>query len=157
MSNRLAFKSFVNWSLYSYVVLGSFLIEASGTRAMNGFMKGLYAADFWISGNQSRFLISAGEHFLRASSRLALLSFRLKEERFGVSPKHHLLYHVVKCMSQQVDTCGYAANPILESCAMDEDLVGRVARVCRSVSPRATSVRTLERYLLQCREIWYTS
>ena len=49
---------------------------------------------------------------------------------------------------------GYAMNPVLETCAQDEDFVGRLARVCRAVSPRLTALRTIQRYQLQCREVW---
>ena len=129
--------------------------EASGTRALNVFMKLLYCSDFWLCGTRCADVISAGEHFLAASARVAKLSFEMGESRFAITPKFHMLFHIVKHVSWQFDVATFAMNPILESCAMDEDHVGRVARLARSVSPRGVCSRTLQRYLLQLQEVWH--
>ena len=124
---------------------------------MNVFMRALYESEFWLVGAQKDRVIRAGRHFLQASSRLALLSLQLQEERFPVTPKHHLLFHIVKTTEWQSDLYGFSANPISEGCAQDEDFVGRLARICRAVSPRLTALRTSQRYLMQCKSIWYNT
>ncbi|CAE7841038.1 unnamed protein product [Symbiodinium microadriaticum] len=129
--------------------------QASATRAINMFMKGLYTGGLWLSGNDLELMVQSGMHFLRASSRLSLLSFHLGEERFAITPKNHSLYHIVKLIQWEADMIGFARNPCCESCSQDEDLVGRIARVSRSVSPRTTAMRTLQRYLLLAHEAWY--
>ena len=131
------------------------LPEASGTRAINTLVKLMYVSSFWMAPSECQLFVSAGEHFLAASSRVAVLFFQKKESRFPVTPKHHMLYHTVKQVSWQYDLVRPALNPVAESCSMDEDYVGRIARVARSVSPRAVCLRTLQRYLLQVREVWY--
>ena len=136
-------------------LIGSQPFEASGTRALNAFMKLLYCSDFWLTGTRCADVISAGEHFLAASARVAKLSFDMGESRFSTTPKFHMLFHIVKHLAWQFDTATFAMNPIVESCAMDEDHVGRVARLARSSSPRGVCTRTLQRYLLQLQEVWH--
>ena len=118
-------------------------------------MATLYSGGSWLEGATQESFVNAGQHFLQASARLALLSFQLKEERFPITPKHHSLFHIVQISRYERDISGRAMNPVTESCAQDEDFVGRLARICRSVSPRATGLRTLQRYLFQCREVWF--
>ena len=128
--------------------------QASATRALNMFMKGLYSGDLWLCGKDKDMTIQSGMHFLKGSSRLAFLSFHLGEERFAITPKHHFLYHIVKLIQWEADMIGFARNPCCESCSQDEDLIGRIARIARSVSPRATEMRTLQRYLLLAHDAW---
>ena len=109
-----------------------------------------------MSKSECKTFISAGEHFLASSARVAVISYILKENRFPVTPKHHMLYHVIKNAAWQFDIAQTALNPIVESCAMDEDYVGRIARVARSVSPRTPCIRTLQRYLLQAADVWFS-
>ena len=125
------------------------LPEASGTPAINTLMKLMYVSSFWMAPSECQLFVSAGENFLAASSRVAVLSVQRKESRFPVTPKPHMLYHTVKQVSWQYDLVRTALS------SMDEDCVGRVARVARSVSPHAVCLRTLQRYLLQVREVWY--
>ena len=100
-------------------------------------------------------VVAAGQHYLQACSRLAVLSAGLGEDRYPVTPKHHTLWRIIKMIEWEADMTGFAMNPVLETCAQDEDFVGRLARVCRAVSPRATALRTTQRCLLQCREVWF--
>ena len=130
-------------------------LVASGTRALNSFMRCLYSFPFWISVESKNELVAAGMHHLKACSRLALLCFRDGEERFPLTPKHHALWHIIQLVQWQCDMGGWGMNPVIETCSQDEDMVGRIARVCRSVSPRQTALRTLQRYLLQCHEVFY--
>ena len=118
-------------------------------------MKGLYGGDIWLCGVQRDSVLASGNHFLRATSRLAFLALRSGRDRFPVTPKHHMLFHVLNFLQWSSDLAGYGLNPVTESCAQDEDYVGRLARICRAVSPKATCLRTLQRYLLQVREVWY--
>ena len=129
--------------------------KASGTRALNVFMKGLYAGDLFLTGNARVIVIDAGNHFLKASGRLAFLTFSNGEDRFPVTPKHHMMFHLCKLMQWQSDVHGYCMNVLVDACYQDEDFVGRLARLCRAVSPRATAIRTIQRYLLQTRAVWF--
>ena len=47
-----------------------------------------------------------------------------------MTPKHHMLFHVLNFLQWSSDLAGYGLNPVIESCAQDEDYVGRLARIC---------------------------
>ncbi|OLP95171.1 hypothetical protein AK812_SmicGene22740 [Symbiodinium microadriaticum] len=107
-------------------------LVASGTRALNSFMRNLYVCPFWLSRDSKNLVVSAGMHHLRACARLALLCYQAGTERFPLTPKHHALWHIIQLLSWQSDMGGgWAMNPVIETCAQDEDMVGRIARVCR--------------------------
>ena len=129
-------------------------LVASGTRAMNAMMKAFYEQDLWLDTSSKNMILNAGHHYLQATSKLAVLNYRLRKNFFPVTPKHHMLYHVIKTISRQGDICSFAFNPLSEFCALDEDFVGRVANISRAVSPRLTCLRVVERYLLFCRGMW---
>ena len=71
-------------------------------------------------------IFNAGHHFLQATSKLAVLNYRLGKNFSPVTPKHrkhHMLYHVIKTISWQRDICSLAFKS--EFCALeslDEDL-----------------------------------
>ena len=65
-----------------------------------------------------------------------------------------MMFHCIKTIEWQGDVAGYAQNPVSEFYALDEDFIGRVASVSRSVSPRLTCLREAQRYLLLCRAAW---
>lgn len=129
-------------------------LVASGTRALNTMMKAFYDNDLWLDMAARNSILFAGHHFLQASSKLAVLSFGAREHMFPITPKHHMLYHVVKVVQWQGDVSGFSQNPVSEFCALDEDFVGRLAVIGRSVSTRATCLRVLQRYMLLCRAAW---
>lgn len=130
-------------------------LVASGTRALNSMMRSFYEQDLWLDRQSKNLILTAGNHFLQATSQLAVLNYRLKKIFFPITPKHHMLYHVLKNISWQSDICQFAWNPLSEFCALDEDFIGRVAKVSREVNPRKTCLRVVERYLLFCRAMWY--
>ena len=128
--------------------------QANGTRALNTFMKYLYASRMFVEGRSKDIILASGTHLLQASARLAVLSTERREHRFPITPKHHMLYHIVSTFRWQVDLCGAGLSPVCESCAIDEDFVGHLARISRCASPRLACLRTVQRYLLWCQEVW---
>ena len=128
--------------------------KASASRALNYWMSNLFKNNFWIASEQAKRLNSACEHFLLAYSRLALLSYRLNEQRFGINPKLHMLWHVWKWMGDQANNCSWVENPMAQSCASGEDFIGRYCLLTRCVNPRSRILRSLQRYLTQVLLIW---
>ena len=128
--------------------------KASASRALNYWMSNLFKNNFWIASAHAKRLNSACEHFLLAYSRLALLSYRLNEQRFGINPKLHMLWHVWRWMRDQANNCPWVENPMAQSCASDEDFIGRYCLLTRCVNPRSRILRSLQRYLTQVLLIW---
>ena len=127
---------------------------ASSSRALNLFMKLLYASDIWVPTAEATRIASAGKHFLAAYSRLARLSLDVGELRFAMIPKVHMLWHVVDSLLYQCDRFTEVENPMTEAVAIDEDFIGRYCALTRSVSPRLRVLRSLERYLTQVQLLW---
>ena len=69
-------------------------------------------------------------------------------------PKLHAVEEIVKELQEQTQHSFWAYNPLVESCSVDADFIGRTAFLSRSVSPRATCIRSLQRYLVQILQVW---
>ena len=135
--------------------------EASSSKALNYWMSSLYKSNVWLNSregpNNAVSLNMASRHFLRAYSRLALLSFNLKQARFGVTPKVHMFWHVWRSMSDQAAACDFVENPMTQSTSSDEDFIGRFCYLTRCVNPRLRVHRSMQRYLTQVLLIWMHS
>ena len=82
------------------------------------------------------------------------MSYELGENKFGLIPKVHALHEVAMEMFRQCDVSEWVLNPIAETCSIDEDMIGRVAVLSRSVSPKIIARRSLARYLAQINIVW---
>ena len=153
------FKSCILFLLYPrytdtfYFLFGSSSKE-SASRALNFWMSTLYKNNVWISSNTVGPINAAAKHFLHAYSRLAFLSHRLKEVRFGINPKIHMFWHVWRWMSDQAAGAPWVQNPMSESCSSDEDFIGKFCFLTRCVNPRTRVLRSLQRYLTQVLLLW---
>ena len=117
-------------------------------------MSSLYKARVWIHQPEASSLNDAARHFLAAYSRLARLSVECAESRFSLKPKCHMLWHTVDLMDRQVSATGFAENPIVQACSMDEDFIGRLCLLTRQVNPRVRVFRSMQRYLTQVQLLW---
>lgn len=99
-------------------------------------------------------LAEALQQFIRAYVRLALLSYKMRDQKFGLVPKVHAMHEVYYEMYRQYSTSSWVLSPLCETCSVDEDLVGRVASLTRCVSPQLIARRALARYLAQIQQVW---
>ena len=138
LSNRNAF-NFHSSKLFSKV---------KGTEAANDFVSGLHKQGAFVGPRHGAYLARRGYAFLDAFMSLANGAYAAGFPRFILVPKchylHHVVHHLATCASAQV----WSLNPLCFSVQLQEDLVGRVARVSRRVSPMTVSLRTLQRVLL---------
>ena len=125
------------------------LSKASTCRALNYFMRKLYAGGLFIEGDLCGYIIDASTHFLRGYSWLAATCHNMGLARFPAMPKSHMLFHVRQFLMEQYNSFGYFENPIAASCSCDEDMIGRVCYLTRCVSPKTRIKRCYERYLTQ--------
>lgn len=117
-------------------------------------MRELHHVDLWIPRDEALRIVAAGEQYLKSYAYLAHLCAKLGEPKFPLKPKQHMIHETVEAMKRGIHTRQYTLNMLAESCSMDEDFVGRLARVSRHVSPRAQSLRCLQRYLTQVYLVW---
>lgn len=120
----------------------------TATSAANDFFRGLYQQGLFIGPRHAAYLATRGQTFLKMYMLLANLAYEERLPRFPLAPKFHYMHHVVQTMSKLAKDRQWGLNPISFAVQLQEDLVGRVARVSRRVSPVAASQRTLQRVLL---------
>ncbi len=130
------------------------LIEANGTKQINFFFRSLYAGDVWLKNDLAKTLADALIQFIRTYLALAKASYDLGVNHFSLIPKIHALHEVQFEMVRQCALGGWVLNPIVETCSVDEDLIGRVANLTRKVSPQLIAKRALARYLVQINFVW---
>ena len=121
---------------------------------MNEMMKLLYHGDVWLPRVNALQVVRYGVHFVESYRFLAFKSKIRRERKFPLVPKLHMVEEVIEQVQFESKLSTWVFNPIVESCSVDEDFIGRSAFLCRSVSPRSTCLRSLQRYLVQLMQVW---
>ena len=127
-----------------------FNVTAAAAVAMNSFLSGLYKHNLWIPSAEGARLASVGRRFLQLYGEAVRLCFESRQALFSLQPNLHRVDHLVTDMEEQAASCEYCCNPLLWATQMDEDFVGRGARVSRCVSAKKVILRTLQRGMENC-------
>jgi hypothetical protein len=114
----------------------------------------MYRQNFFVYGEIATRIAEAGVHYCQSLSRATALCYTQKKLVFLQKPKLHMLFHTFAHMLAQVDTLGFAINPLSESVPMGEDFIGRVSRQSRRVGPKLVVLRTIQSYLVKLHSIW---
>lgn len=114
---------------------------------MNAAFRMLYRAGAWLDASESSEIARHGLLHLRAFKHLATLSLGLKEPRFPLHVKAHMLCHVFRLLQLSSRSLQWVENPLTDSCQQDETFVGVLARFSRRVSPKTTVHRTYDLYI----------
>ena len=79
----------------------------------------------------------------------------LKIAGFSLKPKYHALKHIAFQLRRELQTSQFqfVINPVAFNCEGNEDHVGRVCKLGRSVATRTISRRVLQRYFLKTRAL----
>ena len=117
-------------------------------------MRGLYNHDVWIPSPEAAMLADTLKRFSKCDRYQAHLAWERRDPKFGLYPKLHLLDETYMEMKRQSELAEWVLNPVVETCSLDEDFVGRCAVLTRSVSPRLCAKRSLERYKAQIYLAW---
>lgn len=90
--------------------------------------------------------------FCDAYAKISALCHAWKLRRFHMEPSLHSFLHFAVDNAARL-RCGdtFPLSPMAEGCEMDEDFVGRLARLSRAVHARSTCQRTLQRYSIKAR------
>lgn len=124
-------------------------------RQLNAALSFLYNAPLFLEYTECKYVVDRGNFFLQCYTRLASECYRLgRPHLFPLFPKIHAVKHCWLTLDNQSNSHGYGLNPLTASCQMDEDTIGRVARVSRRVSIRVVVKRTLQRHLVACWNVW---
>lgn len=122
---------------------------------MNLVMRRLYDADVWLRPDHAKEVAHGLQQVIRAYMMQAHLAHAQGESMFSCIPKVHALHEIWSELTRQIELeVSWVFNPVVETCSVDEDFVGRCAVLTRNVSPRLTSVRSLQRYKAQINVLW---
>ena len=119
------------------------------SRRVNAMFSFLYRAGAFLGEEQCAWVAQQGLQFLACYSSMALRMFRANRQwLFPLYPKLHVFHHLMIEIKMAGRTAKMAVNPMVFSCQMDEDVVGRASRISRRVSVKVVATRTLQRYLI---------
>lgn len=119
------------------------------TYRMNEMFSLLYRSLAFLNENECTFVAQQGLAFLRCYAKMALVQFNQgKQYLFPLYPKLHIFHHLILEVKQNGDRIHFALNPLMMSCQMDEDIVGKTSRISRRVSIKQVARRSLERFLV---------
>lgn len=93
-----------------------------------------------------------GIKFLELYSDLARLAHVKGVQKFPLQPKFHYLNHTWLDMLNRSEKSRWILNPLVFACQMQEDFIGKPARISRRVSPKAVSHRVLQRSFAATRQ-----
>ena len=123
-----------------------------GTKSLNIGISAMYCLGYWVRRD---YAIKIAHHllkFLQMYQKCAAASIQLRRNRFPIKPKLHMVHHCVQRLLSEAGRSQWVTNPIAESVQMQEDYIGRPARMSRRVNPRAIHERTLFRSLIASME-----
>ena len=129
--------------------------EAKAIEIMNATLSELYSRGFWLRSDHGKRLGKCLKSFLFCYARcahLCMCGYVNHTLRFTMIPKVHFMDHIATRMVVDSAKAEWIINPVAESVQMQEDYIGRPARLSRRVNPRLIHQRVLERSLLaMCR------
>lgn len=119
------------------------------TNRLNAMFSFLYRGGAFITEEECQFVSEQGLGFLKTYASLAQTMFdRSKQWCFPLYPKLHVFHHLMIEIRSNGCVFKKSCNPLMWSCQLDEDTVGRASRLSRRVNVRKVSFRTLDRYLV---------
>ena len=122
--------------------------------AANSFMRCIYYGALFLSSEERNHLLKTGYQCIDAYHKCAQHAYDMQVTRWKYMPKFHmygeLLYKLYMEKVHDLPSC----NPLAFCTQQDEDFVGRVSVISRSVSIRTVHTRTLTRYLSSLASHW---
>ncbi|CAE7198039.1 unnamed protein product [Symbiodinium sp. CCMP2592] len=119
-----------------------------GARAARQSMHSLYEAEAFMAKDVARLAADSGFTFLLTYGKLVEWAAQANILLYNLIPKLHYYHHCLIEMDRACDDpeLEVLLNPVINSTAQCEDLVGQIARLSRRVSPRLPHSRVLRRY-----------
>lgn len=139
-------------------------------------MRLLYRGGAWLPSADAAAISRHGLQHLRSVYKCAQLSLAMRQPRFPIHSKMHMLHHTFQFLVPWLYRLGFplprmhelhfvwwplpiwteaefsekvrwVENPLVDSTQLDEAFIGVVARISRRVAPMATVHRTYDVYL----------
>lgn len=129
-------------------------------RAVNhvkGWERIVYGHGLWLTKTCGAVLYEHFHQFIEEYNLLAHLCLhQFRIPGFAKKAKQHMLMHAKYDLYVQLKDplVKWVLNPNIWNCEMCEDLVGRLSRLSRRVSPQTPAKRSLDLYLIKCRAVY---
>ncbi|CAL1145527.1 unnamed protein product [Cladocopium goreaui] len=111
----------------------------------NLFFRTLRSCGVFIEGAKKELVFFAGQQMCEAYGHMATKCFHLGWKMFRLRPKLHFQQHLTLLMGPESGPIAFSALNF--SCWADEDYIGRISRLSRSVHPLKSSYRCLQKAL----------
>ena len=122
--------------------------KADATSAMNQALSTMYSSGYWLNKNCAKSVSKQMFFFLYTYQCLAHASLAAGKNRFSMMPKLHCLSHTALQLKKQAEGADWVQNPLSFSVQMQEDFIGRPARVSRRCNIRQVHRNVLHRCLI---------
>ena len=123
-------------------------VKAEATDLMNVVISVLYSEGFWIPKGRAERLGNLIYKFLQCYQDCCAQCLKTCQNRFSLTPKTHMIAHTAKQLLHEASLADWVINPIATGNQIQEDFIGRGARLSRRVHMSKVHTRTLERSLL---------
>ena len=116
----------------------------------------VYHHGLWLPRHCATVLYQEFHDFLKHYNHLAWLCVsQYKFTGYAKKSKFHLIAHAkleLKILLED-PSIQWIPNPLIWSCEMNEDVIGKIARLSRRADTRLQTQRTLELYLCKCKAV----
>lgn len=130
------------------------LREADATKAIDSVWSRLYLLPVWVPSKTAKEISQDAFRYLNLYMRLANIASQEGEMLWLFNAKAHMLSHIFRNFSWESELSDLALNPLVLGVQLEEDLVGKCARLNRRVAPAIQIKRTLQRYLVGAFSAW---
>ena len=120
----------------------------------NVFMRALYHAGLWLLDGERDAAIESGMAVLSHFKQCAIYAYKWELTRWKMQPKLHCMGEILFRLERERREDLPSMNPLASGTQIDEDFVGRVCAMSRTVSGRQLHTRTLRKYCLALPTVW---
>ena len=129
--------------------------EAEAAEKIDAVWSQLFKEPLWVPSEKAKQISMKAFRYLELYMNLAKLAFQQNEMMWLFNSKAHMLSHIFKNFNWEAEMGPLALNPLALGVQMEEDMVGKSARINRRVSPPLQIQRTIQRYLAGSFAVWH--
>ena len=130
--------------------------KANATAEIDLCFRKMYLAPLWIPASKAREIAGHGLKYLEIFQAMARKAREEGRALFLFTSKIHMNDHIFRNLAWEAEMSELCLNPLAWGVQLDEDLIGKAARLTRHVSskPVFTIRRTLQRWLIAGHSAW---
>ena len=130
--------------------------KANATVEIDLCFRKMYVAPLWIPAAKAREIAGHGLKYLETFQAMARKAKEEGRALFLFNSKIHMNDHIFRNLAWDAEMAELSLNPLAWGVQLDEDLIGKAARLTRHVSskPVFTIRRTLQRWLIAAHCAW---